>query len=85
MGRMKNGLHKASSTLSWVRSQLPKSPQLYSDRFAHPHELDPLVHPDWEQAPGASITVSATFGHSGGQAGSSNASFFRWLGILSGK
>jgi type IV secretion system protein VirD4 len=58
MGRVKNGLHKASSTLSWVQSQLPKTPQLYSDRFAHPHELDPLVHSDWEREAGLLVGVS---------------------------
>ena len=46
MGRVKNGLHKAASTISWLNTLLPKSPQLYSDRFAHTHELDPLVSPD---------------------------------------
>src|SRR5919205_1310348 len=59
MGRVTNGLHKASSTLSWVNALLPKSPQLYSDRFAHPHELDPLVHPDWERAAGLLVGVSS--------------------------
>jgi len=52
MGRVTNGLHKASSTLSWVRSQLPKPPQLYVDRYARPHEVNPLVSPNWQQAPG---------------------------------
>src|SRR5918912_1112419 len=58
MGRVTNGLHKASSTLSRVNALLPKSPQLYSDRFAHPHELDPLVHPDWEREAGLLVGVS---------------------------
>jgi type IV secretion system protein VirD4 len=59
MGRVTNGLHKASSTLSRVHALLPKSPQLYSDRFAHPHELDPLVHPDWEREAGLLVGVSS--------------------------
>jgi type IV secretion system protein VirD4 len=59
MGRVKNSLHKASSTLSRVNSLLPKPPQLYSDRFAHPHEVDPLVHPAWEGEAGLLVGVSA--------------------------
>ena len=58
MGRVKNGLHKASSTISWLNAQLPKTPELYSDRFAHPHEVDPLVHPDWETEAGLLVGVS---------------------------
>jgi hypothetical protein len=58
MGRVTNGLHKAFSTLSRVHALLPKSPQLYSDRFAHPHELDPLVHPGWEAEAGLLVGVS---------------------------
>jgi type IV secretion system protein VirD4 len=58
MGRVTNGLHKASSTLSWVRSQLPKPPQLYADRFAHPHEVNPLVSPNWQQEAGLLLGVS---------------------------
>src|SRR5919202_176267 len=58
MGRVTNGLHKASATLSRVNALLPKSPQLYSDRFARPHELDPLVHPDWEREAGLLVGVS---------------------------
>ena len=52
MGRVNAGLHKAASTLSWLSDKLPKQPQLYADRFTHPHELDPLIHPDWEQNAG---------------------------------
>jgi type IV secretion system protein VirD4 len=59
MGRVTNGLHRASTTLSWVRSQLPKNPQLFSDRFAHPHEVNPLVSPNWHKAPGLLLGVSA--------------------------
>src|SRR4029453_16122743 len=59
MGGLTNGLHKASSTLSWVRSQLPKPPQLYAARFARPHEVNPLVSPNWQQAPGLLLGVSA--------------------------
>src|SRR4029434_1120656 len=59
MGRVKNGLHKASSTLSRVNALLPKAPQLYSDRFAHSHELDPLIHADWEGDAGLLVGVSS--------------------------
>jgi type IV secretion system protein VirD4 len=59
MGRVTNGLHKASSTLSWVRSLLPKSPQLYADRFARPHEVNPLVSPNWQEEAGLLLGVSA--------------------------
>jgi type IV secretion system protein VirD4 len=59
VGRVTNGLHKASSTLSWVRSQLPKPPQLYADRFAHPHEVNPLVSHNWHDETGLLVGVSA--------------------------
>jgi type IV secretion system protein VirD4 len=59
MGHVKNGLHKASSTLSRVNALFPKPPQLYSDRFAHSHELDSLIHSDWETEAGLLVGVSA--------------------------
>jgi type IV secretion system protein VirD4 len=59
MGRVTNGLHKASSALSWVRSQLPKPPQLYADRFAHPHEVNPLVSHNWHNETGLLVGISA--------------------------
>src|SRR4029453_14934378 len=59
MGHVKNGLHKASSTLSRVNALLPKAPQLYSDRFAHSHELHPLIHADWEREAGLLVGVSS--------------------------
>jgi type IV secretion system protein VirD4 len=59
MGRVTNGLHKASSTLSWVQAHLPKPPQLYVDRFARPHEVNPLVSPNWQQETGLLLGVSA--------------------------
>jgi type IV secretion system protein VirD4 len=59
VGRVTNGLHKASSTLSWVRSQLPKPPQLYADRFAHPHEVNPLVSHNWHDETGLLVGVPA--------------------------
>jgi type IV secretion system protein VirD4 len=59
MGSVTNGLHKASSTLSWVQAHLPKPPQLYADRFAHPHEVNPLVSPNWQQEAGLLLGVSA--------------------------
>ena len=58
MGRVSVSLHKAASTISWLNAKLPKQPQLYSDRFAHPHELDPLIHPDWENTAGLLAGVS---------------------------
>jgi type IV secretion system protein VirD4 len=58
MGRVTNGLHKVSSTLSWVQTHLPKPPQLYADRFAHPHEVNPLVSPNWQQEAGLLLGVS---------------------------
>jgi type IV secretion system protein VirD4 len=58
MGRVSAGLHKAASTLSWLNALLPKSPQLYSDRFAHPHELNPLVSPNWQQEAGLLAGIS---------------------------
>jgi type IV secretion system protein VirD4 len=58
MGRVNAGLHKASSTISWLNALLPKAPQLYSDRFAHPHELDSLVSPDWQQEAGLLLGLS---------------------------
>ena len=62
MGRVSAGLHKASSTISWLNALLPKSPQLYADRFAHPHEVDPLVHQNWQQEAGLLLGVS-NFNH----------------------
>src|SRR5215468_127483 len=58
MGRVSAGLHKASSTLSWLSAHLPKTPELYSDRFAHAHELNPLIHPDWENKAGLLAGIS---------------------------
>jgi type IV secretion system protein VirD4 len=59
MGRVTHGLHQASSTLSWVRSLLPKPPQLYADRFARPHEVNPLVSPNWQAEAGLLLGVSS--------------------------
>jgi type IV secretion system protein VirD4 len=59
MGRLTGALHRASSTLSWLSAHLPKTPQLYTDRFAHPHEVDPLVSANWQQEAGLLIGVSA--------------------------
>jgi type IV secretion system protein VirD4 len=59
MGVVDSGLRRASSTLSWVRSHLPKPHQLYSDRFADPHEVDPLVSQNWQQETGLLVGVSA--------------------------
>jgi type IV secretion system protein VirD4 len=59
MGRLTAGLHRLSSTLSWVSAHLPKTPQLYADRFAHPHEVDPLVSPNWHHETGLLVGVSS--------------------------
>jgi type IV secretion system protein VirD4 len=59
MGRVSAGLRRASSLLSRVNALLPKTPQLFSDRFAHPHEVDPLVSPNWQQETGLLLGVSA--------------------------
>jgi type IV secretion system protein VirD4 len=62
MGKLAAGLRRASSTLSWVNAHLPKTPQLYSDRFAHSHEIDPLVSERWHNETGLLVGVSA-FNH----------------------
>ena len=62
MGRLAAGLQRMSSTLSWVNAHLPKTPQLYTDRFARIHEVDPLVSPSWQQEAGLLIGVSS-FNH----------------------
>jgi type IV secretion system protein VirD4 len=58
MGAITSGLHQLSSTLSWVQAHLPKTPQLFSDRFAHPHEVDPLVSQHWQNETGLLLGVS---------------------------
>ena len=62
MGSLTAGLRRASSTLSWLNAHLPKTPKLYTDRFAHPHEVDPLVSPHWQQEAGLLVGVSS-FNH----------------------
>jgi type IV secretion system protein VirD4 len=62
MGRLTAGLQWMSSTLSWLNAHLPKTPQLYTDRFAQPHEVDPLVSPNWQQEAGLLVGVSS-FNH----------------------
>jgi type IV secretion system protein VirD4 len=59
MGRLTAGLQKASATLSWLHAHLPKTHQLYSDRFAHPHEVHPLVSQHWHNETGLLVGVSA--------------------------
>jgi hypothetical protein len=59
MGRLTAGLQRASSTLSWLHAHLPKTHQLYSDRFADPHEVHPLVSQHWQQETGLLVGVSA--------------------------
>ena len=62
MGRVSAGLRRASSTLSRVNALLPKPPQLYADRFAHTHEIDPLISERWHNETGLLVGVSA-FNH----------------------
>jgi type IV secretion system protein VirD4 len=62
MGVIASGLRQLSSTLSWLSALLPKTPQLYSDRFARTHEVDPLVSHNWQQEAGLLLGVSA-FNH----------------------
>jgi hypothetical protein len=62
MGALASSLRRLSATLSWVNALLPKPPQLYSDRFADPHEVDPLVSPNWQQETGLLVGIS-TFNH----------------------
>jgi type IV secretion system protein VirD4 len=62
MGRVTAGLRRASSTLSRVNALLPKPPTLYSDRFAHTHEIDPLITERWHNETSLLVGVSA-FNH----------------------
>ncbi len=62
MGALASLLRQLSAALSWVNAQLPKQPQLYADRFANPHEVDPLVNQHWQSDPGLLVGVSA-FNH----------------------
>src|SRR4029453_12549004 len=62
MGAIASALRRVSSTLSRIKALLPKQPQLYSDRFAHPHEVDPLVSQNWEKEAGLIVGVSS-FNH----------------------
>ena len=59
MGVVTSGLARASSMLSWVQAHLPKTHQLYTDRFAAPHEVDPLVSQNWQREPGLLVGVSS--------------------------
>jgi type IV secretion system protein VirD4 len=58
MVRLASTLQQLSSTLSWLSAHLPKTPQLFSDRFAHPHEVDPLVSRNWHNETGLLLGVS---------------------------
>jgi type IV secretion system protein VirD4 len=62
MGAIASSLRRVSSTLSRINALLPKQPQLYSDRFADPHEVNPLVSHNWQQEAGLLIGVSS-FNH----------------------
>jgi type IV secretion system protein VirD4 len=58
MGLITSTLQRFSSTLSRLQSLLPKTPQLYTDRFAHPHEVSPLVSHHWQHEPGLLVGVN---------------------------
>ena len=59
MGVVTSSLQRMSATLSWVQAHLPKSPQLFRDRFAHTHEINPLVSHNWHHEAGLLLGVSA--------------------------
>jgi hypothetical protein len=54
MGTLASGLHRVSSTLSWIQAHLPKTPTLYPADFAHPHEIDKLLTSTWHNEAGYS-------------------------------
>jgi type IV secretion system protein VirD4 len=58
MGVVGSGLHRVSSTLSWVQAHLPKTPKLYPADFAHPHEIDKLLTSTWHNEAGLLLGVS---------------------------
>src|SRR5687768_17257517 len=58
MGVVASGLHRVSSTLSWVQSQLPKPPKLYPNDFAQPHEIEKLLTSTWQNEAGLLLGVS---------------------------
>src|SRR5438045_1949331 len=62
MGALASFLRRVSAILSWLSALLPKQPQLYSDRFADPHEVDPLVSHNWQSETGLLVGLSA-FNH----------------------
>ena len=59
MGRLTTSLQRMSSTLSWLNAHLPKTPQLFTDRFADPHEVDPLVSHTWLNETGLLLGVTS--------------------------
>ncbi len=58
MGVVGSGLHRVSSTISWVNAHLPKTPKLYPADFAHPHEIDKLLTSTWHNEAGLLLGVS---------------------------
>ena len=62
MGVVTSGLRRLSSTLSRINTLLPKQAQLYSDRFAQTHEIDPLISQNWQNEAGLLLGVS-NFNH----------------------
>jgi hypothetical protein len=58
MGVVASTLQRMSSTLSWLNAHLPKTPQLFSDRFADPHEVHPLVSQHWHHETGLLLGVT---------------------------
>jgi type IV secretion system protein VirD4 len=58
LGVLTESLHQLSATLSWGQAHLPKAHQLFSDRFAETHEVDPLVTRHWQQETGLLIGLT---------------------------
>jgi hypothetical protein len=58
MVNVSSTLQRMSSTLSWLNAHLPQPPHLFTDRFAHPHEVDPLVSHTWHNEAGLLLGVT---------------------------
>jgi type IV secretion system protein VirD4 len=58
MGVLASGLQRMASTLSWVQDHLPKTPKLYPNDFAHPHEIEKLLTSTWHNEAGLLLGVS---------------------------
>jgi type IV secretion system protein VirD4 len=58
MVRIASFLQRIASTLSWLNAHLPKTPQLFTDRLADPHEVHPLVSRSWQHETGLLLGVN---------------------------